>query len=65
MLPFASGVNHFFFRFREILFRLRFLEPLSLSRGAFMLLFAFEVNRFFHQRTNFLPVLSAFKNQDT
>ena len=32
------------------------------SRGAFMLLFVFEVNRFFHQRTNFLPVLSAFKN---
>ena len=30
MLPFASGVNHFFFRFREILFRLRFLEPFSL-----------------------------------
>ena len=36
-----------FFRFRENSFRLRFRNRFLLSRGAFMLPFAFEVNNFF------------------
>ena len=45
--PLCFRSQPFFFRFRENSFRLRFRNRFLLSRGAFMLPFAFEVNNFF------------------